>query len=147
MKKIIILLFFILLIPQKAAAAPPDIVPTLYDQSRKSMAEDIFYLSNVMYYENYCNGPFIMLLTGSVVLNRVEHPGFPNTIKGVLYQKGQYSTVKKFGTQKIPGSVVLLALELLKEGSIAPPNVIFQSMFRQGSGIYYTERGEYFCYE
>ena len=28
---------------------------------------------------------------GAVVLNRVEHPSFPNTISGVVYQKGAFS--------------------------------------------------------
>ena len=30
---------------------------------------------------------------GAVVLNRVESPEFPNTISGVIYQKGQFSCV------------------------------------------------------
>ena len=28
---------------------------------------------------------------GAVVLNRVDHPSFPNTISGVIYQKGAFS--------------------------------------------------------
>ena len=31
---------------------------------------------------------------GAVVLNRVKSPKFPNTISGVIYQKGQFSCVK-----------------------------------------------------
>ncbi|KXS42401.1 MAG: cell wall hydrolase SleB [Candidatus Frackibacter sp. T328-2] len=31
---------------------------------------------------------------GAVVLNRVEHSGFPNTIRGVVYQKEQFTSVK-----------------------------------------------------
>lgn len=34
-----------------------------------------------------------MLAVGSVVLNRVRSPLFPNTIMGVIYQKGQFSPV------------------------------------------------------
>lgn len=30
---------------------------------------------------------------GAVVLNRVRHPSFPNTIAGVIYQKGAFSAV------------------------------------------------------
>lgn len=30
---------------------------------------------------------------GAVILNRVEHPSFPNTIAGVVYQKGAFSCV------------------------------------------------------
>ena len=28
---------------------------------------------------------------GAVILNRVEHPSFPNTIAGVVYQKGAFT--------------------------------------------------------
>ena len=30
---------------------------------------------------------------GAVILNRVKHPSFPNTISGVLYQPGAFSSV------------------------------------------------------
>ncbi len=30
---------------------------------------------------------------GAVVLNRVEHPSFPNTLAGVIYQKGAFSCI------------------------------------------------------
>lgn len=31
---------------------------------------------------------------GAVVLNRVEHPSFPNTLAGVVYQPGAFSAIK-----------------------------------------------------
>lgn len=110
--------------------------------------EDLELLANCMYWENFWNGDYIMLLTGSVVLNRVNHCSWcPDDIKGVLYQKGQYSTVNKFFTRKIPDEVYGLAKQLLIFGSICPKNTVFQAMFPQGSGIYYQENGEYFCFE
>lgn len=30
---------------------------------------------------------------GAVVLNRIEHPSFPNTMSGVIYQKGAFSCI------------------------------------------------------
>ena len=30
---------------------------------------------------------------GAVVLNRVEHPSFPNTLAGVVYQPGSFSAL------------------------------------------------------
>ncbi len=36
--------------------------------------------------------PYVgQVAVGAVVLNRVEHPSFPNTISGVIYQKGAFS--------------------------------------------------------
>ncbi len=116
--------------------------------------EDVSLLSEVMYHENYCNGDYVMRLTGSVVLNRVAHKGYPNTVRGVLYQKGQYETMPRFFTKKIPDEARQIAKELLIFGSIAPPNVVYQAMFPQGSGVwkpipssYSKDDIEYFCYE
>lgn len=111
-------------------------------------ADDRELLAQVMYWENYSTGEEAMLLTGSVVLNRRDHCSWcPNTIKGVLYQKGQYSTTGKFFTKKIPARVYELADQLLESGSICPENVVFQAMFKQGSGVYKQIGTEYFCYE
>lgn len=116
--------------------------------------EDLSLLAEVMYHENYSTGRTweerceCMLLTGSVVLNRRDHCSWcPDTIKGVLYQDGQYATTGKFFTVDIPESVYGLAKQLLEEGSIAPEGVVFQSMHIQGSSIYKVIEGEYFCWE
>lgn len=38
--------------------------------------------------------PYVgQVAVGAVILNRVEHPSFPNTIAGVVYQKGAFSCV------------------------------------------------------
>ena len=105
-------------------------------------------LAQVMYWENYSNGEEAMLLTGSVVLNRRDYCEWcPNTIEGVLYQKGQYSTTGKFYTKEIPAEVYDLAEKLLRYGSVAPETVIYQAMFTQGSGVYKKVGTDYFCYE
>ncbi len=110
--------------------------------------EDLDLLSEVIYWENYCNGYEVMLYTGSVVLNRVKSPKWPDTVKGVLYQKGQYATVGKFFTKQIPEECREIALHLLLCGSQAPERVIFQSTHKEfGSGVWKCIKGEYFNYE
>ena len=38
--------------------------------------------------------PYIgQVAVGAVIMNRVKDPSFPNTIAGVIYQKGQFSCV------------------------------------------------------
>ena len=38
--------------------------------------------------------PYVgQVAVGAVVLNRVEHPSFPNTISGVIYQAGAFTCV------------------------------------------------------
>lgn len=79
--------------------------------------EDIMLLAEVMYHENHWNGDYIMLLTGSVVLNRVKSKEFPNTIHNVLFQRGQYATTKYFGTVHLARKYYHMAEMLLKTGA------------------------------
>ena len=109
--------------------------------------EDIELLAEVMYHENFCNGQEAMELTGSVVINRVKHPEYPDSIKSVLYERGQYSTTGKFFTRELPKVCYDIALDLIIGGSKAPDNCIYQAQFFQGSAIYKLIKGEYFCYE
>lgn len=107
--------------------------------------EELRLLSSLIWLENGNNSDYCMLLTGSVVLNRVASKWFPNSIEAVINQKGQYSTAKKINNIEAPARAVRLAKQLLIGGSIAESDVVFQAMFRQGSSVYYSENGEYFC--
>lgn len=116
---------------------------------------DLNLLSACMQLENGDNGDRCLLLTGSVVLNRVYYCSWcPNTVEGVLYQKGQYAshTVKNLKTVLIPERTRILAKFLLIYGPICPKNVIFQSQQKNlGNGHYdiiETPDGpEYFAFE
>lgn len=118
--------------------------------------EDLELLSNVMQLENGDASDKVLLLTGSVVLNRMAHKWFPNTMREVIYQgyqsKGaqQYATatLTRIGKVKVTDRVRRLASFLLTFGSIAPKGVVFQSMNPNlGSKLYYSEKGEYFAWE
>lgn len=110
---------------------------------------DIELLAEVMYYENYYNGREAMLLTGTVVLNRVASKRYPNTVKDVLYQKNpvQYSTTGKFFKKKLPIECYACAVFVYVYRLFVPRNVVYQAMFMQGSGLYKDINGDYFCYE
>ena len=77
-------------------------------------------------------------MVASVVINRVNSPEFPNTVYEVVYQKGQYALAgTRYFANLIPSKAsVLSALSVLAKGSIIPNDVVFQSNFRQGSGVY-----------
>ena len=92
-------------------------------------------------------------LVGSVVLNRVNSPEFPNTLEEVIYQKGQYyGTGTKWFAKLCPTErAVRNALYILENGSITPNSVVFQANFKQGSGTWLriTDKvlgSTYFCY-
>ena len=92
-----------------------------------------------------------MVKVMSVVMNRVHHPAFPNTIVDVLYSDNplQYAptlTPDKFYAE--PCETAWQAAQwVLDNGSIFPEDVVYQATFPQGSAVYeYSPWGEYFCY-
>lgn len=109
--------------------------------------EDIEVLSHVINGEagaNYCSDT-LMYYVGSVVLNRVKHEQFPNTIKDVVFQKGQYSCTKDGNYSLEPcDRAKRIAKELLIEGSRLPEHVVFQSQHNRGN-VYCKEQNMYFC--
>ena len=92
-------------------------------------------------------------LVGSVVLNRINSPEFPNTMYEVVYQPYQYGAVTTGVINYITPYewCVRSAYTLLVNGSIAPSSVVFQAEFPQGSGTYKAVYDSllgttYFCY-
>lgn len=94
---------------------------------------------------------------GSVFLNRVNSPLFPNTFLEVATQERQYGTLYWTGIKwpdrassplesHAVGRAYVIAEELLTYGSILPGNVIWQAEFAQGDGIHSYQNDIYFCY-
>ena len=89
-----------------------------------------------------------LLLTGVVVLKRVKSKNYPDTIMGVISQKGQYSTYAdgKFWNKPSKRSI-RIAKKILKTNIAEkyPDNLVFQSEFEQGRAVYKKLGYEYFC--
>lgn len=76
------------------------------------------------------------MCVGEVVLNRVAHPLFPNSISEVVYQKGQYEGSEAYGQVHPTPLCYEAAARLLKgERVFNDINVVFQANFTQGHGI------------
>ncbi len=56
-------------------------------------ANDMYLLSRIISAEARGEPYLGQVAVGAVVLNRVKHPSFPNTIAGVIYQKGAFSAL------------------------------------------------------
>lgn len=113
--------------------------------------EDVWYLSRVIQAESgYCQTE-MMEGVGSVVLNRVESDLFPDSIREVIEQPGQYSTLSWLSQQTPTDEVMEVTYDLLDNGSKYPADVIYQANFVQGSGIYKmlstSYSTMYFCYK
>lgn len=98
-------------------------------------------------------------LVGYVVLNRVNDTRYPNTIREVLEQPGQYQGLGKAGVNFAKRSsdpkeakslerAWLTAKKVLENRNNIPipSNVIFQAAFKQGIGLYKQIGNTYFCY-
>lgn len=110
--------------------------------------EDLQYM--IMVLTGECQDlPFeIQLEYASVVMNRKNDPSYPNTIKGVCLQRGQYSCFRDGNAYRTPTSnSVAAAKYILENGSISPANVVYQSYGRQGSGVYKQIGREKFCFK
>ena len=89
-----------------------------------------------------------LLLTGVVVLKRVKSKHYPDTIMGVISQKGQYSTYAdgKFWNKPSKRSMRIAKKLLTTDISDGyPDNLVFQAEFRQGKSVYKKLGYEYFC--
>lgn len=92
-------------------------------------AEELDLLARLIESEGGTESYSTKLKIGSVVMNRVEDPYFPNTIYEVIYQKNQFSVT----TYKINGVVMIdrpasdesihAAREILDYGSVLPSTV------------------------
>lgn len=124
----------------------PTSVPT---QEPKSLYtdEDIYVLSHVIYGEAGGYSKELQIGVGSVVLNRVKSKKYPNTIKDVVFQKGQYACTWDGNYDREPDKqAVDVAIYLLENGSQFPEYVVFQSEFLQGDRVYKQIENTYFCY-
>ena len=90
---------------------------------------------------------------GSVVLNRIASPLYPNTLREVIYQPGQYSPASSgcLETATPDERTIQNAKWLLENGSILPAGVLGQSTVAQGAvhcSYYdsYLGTTTYYCY-
>lgn len=120
---------------------------TTTTKARSYSDDDLYVMTHVMHGEAGGHGEKLLSYVGSVVLNRVAHKSFPNTIRGVVFQKGQYACTWDGNYNKTPDALTKrVAIKLLTGGSVLPKNVVYQAGFRQGSGVYAVVDGVYFCY-
>ena len=96
------------------------------------------------------------LAVGTVVMNRVEHPQFPDTIEAVLTQEGQYGRLYWTGLvwadrASLPEEAHAVerayecAEKILTGHRSFDADVIWQAGFEQGSEIVAFQDGIYFC--
>ena len=118
---------------------------------------DEILLAKIMKAEAGVDWPDAMvMLIGEVVLNRVNDPAYPDTVRGVLYQSDpvQYEPVhlSTWETMDTDAHYLALARRLLEgERVLGNERVVYQALFEQGEKTilsYYDEvlgSTTYFC--
>ncbi len=118
--------------------------------------DDLYLLAKVIYIEaGGCSwlSEEWKFCVGEVLMNRVASPEFPNTVRGVVYQRGQYASAGSSNWESLMPNMqsVQLALRLLRGERHMDSSVVFQANFTQGSGVYLQMYDKllgstYFCY-
>ena len=117
------------------------------NKSKSYSNNDLNILTKVIYGEASGQSWDFKVAVGSVVLNRVKSKKYPNSIKGVVFQKGQYACTWDGNYNKKPDKQTKRVAEyLLKNGSQLPSKVLYQAEFKQGKGVYKKVGRTYFCY-
>ena len=114
--------------------------------------EELYLIAHLMYGE-YSNSrkDMIQMYVGSVVLNRVEHPDFPNNIYDVIFQNGQYACTWDGNFDREPDEQTwenaekVLNLFYTEGKTYLDDDVVYQAEFPQGSRIACHIDGIYFC--
>jgi len=118
--------------------------------------EELYLLSKIIYAEAGCSWLSMdwKMSVGEVVLNRMASPEFPDTMREVLEQPGQYyGKNSDYFDSLLPTAPCVEAAKRLLEGErvLKEPAVVFQSNYRLGSGVFLELRDSmlgstYFCW-
>ena len=117
----------------------------VYDEATE---HDIDLLARLIYAESgssWCSNK-MQYYVGSVVLNRVKSPDFPNTVEEVIFSPGQYTCIKNgVLCSRCDDRTRYCAEYLITHGSMLPDNVVFQANGKQGDGVFEKVQNMYFC--
>lgn len=131
----------ILAVMEEASKPKPTLTPTPETDPPSAPAvssyseEDLYWLSRVVFAEGGCDWfpDWVQRDIASVVLNRVSDPRYPNTIKDVIFDPGQYGCVNNGSIYNTPTQKVINNCRyVLENGSTLPSYVIGQSGYPLG---------------
>ena len=102
-----------------AGAGPMESAETAYD------ADQLYWLSHIINAESG-NQPLLGKIgVGNVVLNRVASSTFPDTVKGVVFQKNQFTPAATGSIYAEPNEESVIAAKLCLDGANTVGNALF----------------------
>jgi len=138
-------------IPKPTKRTTPKQTKTVTKSTPKPTAKaismsDLDLLARLVHQEARGCSDEVQLLIANVVINRVNDPRFPDTIRGVIYQRGQYSGAGSLGSVRPNEDCVENARRVLEGERFCPAKVVWQSESRQGKHLWKRVGNQYFCY-
>lgn len=88
-------------------------------------ADDLYWLSRIIYSESGNQPLSGKIAVGNVVLNRVKSPQFPNSVYGVIFQRNQFSPVKNGTIKRTPNAESVMAAKLCLDGAVELDNALW----------------------
>ena len=85
----------------------------------------LYWLSRIIYSESGNQSMRGQIAVGNVVMNRLNSPMFPNTIKGVLFQKNQFSPAMSGSIYRTPRAMSVVAAKLVMDGAVVLEDALF----------------------
>ena len=101
---------------------------TLKNASQYYDSDELYWLSRIINAEAGGESLLGQIAVGNVVLNRQEHPSYPNTVYGVIFDKrgGTQFTPVAIGTiYKTPSATAVIAAKLCLEGAEISADALF----------------------
>ena len=82
-------------------------------------SDTLFWLSRIIYAESGNQSLKGQMAVGNVVMNRVASPVYPNTVKGVVAQKNQFTTYRGGAlANRTPNASSVIAAKLVMDGGV-----------------------------
>ena len=88
-------------------------------------SNDLYWLSRIINAESGNQPLSGKIAVGNVILNRVKDSRFPGTVKGVIYQKNQFTPVSNGAINKTPNAESVIAAKLCLDGAVSLDNVLW----------------------
>ena len=126
--------------------APPEPADPRYDSIHLSFAERQL-LAKIIWAEARGESPEGQQAVAEVVLNRILSDNFPEDVRDIIYQEGQFRTLGQIARAK-PGQAQYEAIENAIYGPyVLPTDVVYFATFETNDNVWGKIGGHIFCYE
>lgn len=117
---------------------PPPTAATTPVSTPKYSQDELYWLAKIIHAEAPDDTDEGQIAVGNVVMNRVNHPDFPNTIYDVIWQKTgklyQFSPCGDCGIKREPSDKACKNAQLILEGKrILPDDILYFYMPTKGN--------------